>query len=392
MALYMSASAAEAALQGLIDSRAKALHDSRELAESVAAGHTADNGETNASYLRMQQEVDRLGELISTSRRDLIDIRQDEARSAEFTGAMGRTGFSPRNASVTMSWSARAADAIVTAQEERALNSGSIDIKATIERLAIKPAVPTRVFDLLTHVTAEAGLNSTSYLRQIVRTNNAAFVPDSGLKPTSVFTLQEIEDRLRVVAHLSEPYPLRYMSDRQTLARFIESELEAGVLAKLDNVILNGTNVGEEFTGLISLASTAVAFDTSAVKTMGAVLVAQQDVGEVPNCYIMRASDFQTMALERASTGGPYLNGNPVDSDKKTVHGLPVIFSPNMPAGFSLLGDFNQADVLSKDSTISWDGSGAALFDYNLTKARAEIRVVLRTYRPSSFKYIDISA
>lgn len=43
-----------------------------------------------------------------------------------------------------------------------------------------------------------------SYLRQTVRTNNAAPVATGALKPTSISTLARVESRLRVIAHLSD--------------------------------------------------------------------------------------------------------------------------------------------------------------------------------------------
>jgi hypothetical protein len=39
------------------------------------------------------------------------------------------------------------------------------------------------------------------YLRQTVRTSNAAVVAEGGTKPTSVFSVVRIEDSLDVVAH-----------------------------------------------------------------------------------------------------------------------------------------------------------------------------------------------
>jgi HK97 family phage major capsid protein len=368
------------------------IREARRITEEMTGGTRSDyNGEAEKAYQKCQGEISRLGELITSARRDADDDAANEKEEREFEAAAGKH-YVPHNGHAQgAGWSERAAAAIVGAQEERALNSGSIDIDAPLNRLAVKPAVPTRVFDLLAHVPAPADANSTDYLRQTVRTNNAAFVPDSGLKPTSVYTIAEISDRLRVVSHLSEKIPVRYLSDRPALQRFMEAEMEGGVLAKLEDVIVNGNGVGEEFTGLVSLAGTPVTFATSAVQTTSNALMAQLDVGEFPTAFILRSTDWQSITLERASTGGPWLNGNPVDVKARTLHGLPVVFSPTIPAGFSLLGDFSQADIMSKDATVTWDGSGEGLFNYNLTVLRAEIRAVLRCYRPAAFRYVDIS-
>ncbi|MGE5764564.1 MAG: hypothetical protein ACM3ZF_12015 [Mycobacterium leprae] len=63
--------------------------------------------------------------------------------------------------------------------------------------------------------------NSFAFLHQAVRTTNAAFVADSALKPTSIYTVREVEDRVRVLTHLSEAVPERYLADAPELERFL---------------------------------------------------------------------------------------------------------------------------------------------------------------------------
>jgi hypothetical protein len=79
-------------------------------------------------------------------------------------------------------------------------------VEPTISRIVR----PSRLIDLLVNRKALDG-NAFEYFRQTVRTNNAATVPDNALKPTSVFTTAAVQDRARVVAHLSEPAPIRLL-------------------------------------------------------------------------------------------------------------------------------------------------------------------------------------
>lgn len=51
------------------------------------------------------------------------------------------------------------------------------------------------------------GSDRFTYLRQTVRTNNAAHVPIGDEKPTSVYTLDRVTGQAVTVAHLSEPIP-----------------------------------------------------------------------------------------------------------------------------------------------------------------------------------------
>ena len=62
------------------------------------------------------------------------------------------------------------------------------------------------VLPVIPHDTAEF-----AYMRQNVRTNNAAVVAEGAVKPTSVYSVVRVENKLEVVAHLSEGMP-RYWS------------------------------------------------------------------------------------------------------------------------------------------------------------------------------------
>ena len=67
-----------------------------------------------------------------------------------------------------------------------------------------------------------------SFLQQSVRTLNAAPVAAGGTKPTSVVSVVAIENRLRVVAHISEQIDHYLLSDAVNLERFVEDELVCG--------------------------------------------------------------------------------------------------------------------------------------------------------------------
>jgi len=57
------------------------------------------------------------------------------------------------------------------------------------------------------------------YLRQSVRTNNAAIVAEGAAKPTSVYSVVRVENSLQVIAHLSEGIPRYWLLDNQALER-----------------------------------------------------------------------------------------------------------------------------------------------------------------------------
>jgi hypothetical protein len=67
-----------------------------------------------------------------------------------------------------------------------------------------------------------------AYLRQSVRTTNAAIVAGGAAKPTSVYSVVRVENSLQVIAHLSEGIPRYWLLDNQALEH-VDSELQYGL-------------------------------------------------------------------------------------------------------------------------------------------------------------------
>ena len=97
-----------------------------------------------------------------------------------------------------------------------------------------KPAVS--LLDVIP-VTAHA-TDQFAYLRQSVRTNLAAIVAEGAVKPTSIYTVVRIEDRLDVVAHLSEAIPRLWIADNAALQQFLESEMEYGLRLAVEAMVI----------------------------------------------------------------------------------------------------------------------------------------------------------
>src|SRR5665647_3705749 len=100
------------------------IREARRITEEMTGGTRSDNGEAENAYQHCQAEIDRLGELITSARRDADDEAANETEEREFQAAAGKN-YTPHNGHAPgAGWSARAAEAIVGAQEERAVNSG----------------------------------------------------------------------------------------------------------------------------------------------------------------------------------------------------------------------------------------------------------------------------
>ena len=62
----------------------------------------------------------------------------------------------------------------------------------------------------------------------------AAPVADLATKPTSTFTVEAVQDRARVYAHLSQPLPLRIFWQIESIVSWLANEMAQGVYAAIE--------------------------------------------------------------------------------------------------------------------------------------------------------------
>lgn len=271
-----------------------------------------------------------------------------------------------------------------------ALTAGGIDVPSVVEPVVEHPAdAPRRVLELLVNRKPLDG-NAFSFLRETVRTPQAAVVADGALKPTSTYTFTEVEDRARVVAHLSEAIPLRLIEDHGDLARVLQNQMAEDVWRALESECLTGDGTGEHFKGVLETSGIrAQAFATDPFVTLRTALTSSYTYGELPTAWVLHPTDLQTLDMARESGAtGAFLAG----IDVKVFGGLPVVTSTLVPVGTALLGDWEQARLYVRgQGRIDADTSGE-LFDKNQLKLRVEGRFGFAVLRPSAFMAIDLIA
>ena len=267
---------------------------------------------------------------------------------------------------------------------------------------------PSSIRDLIP-TAALTGTDRYGYLRQSVRTNNAATVSAGSVKPTSVYTVQRIEDRARTIAHLSEPINKNDLADATALQSFVDSELRYGLSMECESQILTGdgdTSAGlDNMEGILEVeGTTPVPFDLDLVATTRHAVTLQQLLGNVPSAWAFHPSDWELFELLTDDVGRPLTNVNsPVNVAQKLLWGLPVVVSAHLPLGSAILGDWSGSALLyvRQQATVDWSenvfrpdaispGVGASDFSRNLISFRAEERVGLAILRPSAFSVVDV--
>ncbi|WP_197373466.1 phage major capsid protein [Mycolicibacterium baixiangningiae] len=299
-------------------------------------------------------------------------------------------------------WAARAAAALLGGGERRAVTSGSVDLPTLVEPTVSAKPRPGRLIDLLVNrqvIDAPAYV----YVRQSVRTNNATAVADFADKPTSVSTGVPVEDRPRVIAHLSENVPIRYWQDHTEVIDWLNTEMVEGVLDALEAQVIRGNGTGENMEGLLTVTgTTAVAYTADVATTLRKAVTALQVLGVAPNAWVLNPADAEAVDLLRFNWGGEgaAAAGFLLDGFQSTNAGSGNVFGGNdiqrvvsnsVPAGTAVLGDWSKLKLYIRETTrLDYDASGDQ-FTNNTARIRAEGRFGVGHLMPSCFAKVDLT-
>jgi HK97 family phage major capsid protein len=236
-----------------------------------------------------------------------------------------------------------------------------------------------------------------SYMKQTVRTNNAAAVAPGSVKPTSIYSMVKVADRTRTVAHLSEPVPRQDLSDATLLGDFVDSELRYGLDLALDAQILSGAGTGENMTGILTTAGIQVqAFATDALTTCRKAITLLQTAELVPTGFVMNPASWEKCELLASSTFAAQGNENvpsPIGAMERSLWGVPVVVSTAVAANVAILGAWDTSSILfvTQDATVDWSEASYEVattstdFQRNMVRFRAEGRWNIAVTRPLGF-------
>jgi HK97 family phage major capsid protein len=265
---------------------------------------------------------------------------------------------------------------------------------------SVPPPVPTGVVELpsrakfvrqlIPSVALEIG-DRFAFMRQTTRTLNAAPVAAGATKPTSIVTVTKIEDRVRTIAHVSEPIDRFALEDFAALRDFLDGELRLGLLMAEDAQIISGSGTGENMTGILNTAGILSVARGAGSRTdaIRKAITALEKAYVNPTVLLAHPDDTEALFLEKDS-GGQFLFatvGSPIDPQGRRVWGLQVVSTMAMPQGTALVADFNAgARLYVRDvPTVEFNSSHSDLFVKNQVIARCEERVGLAVLRPMAF-------
>lgn len=233
------------------------------------------------------------------------------------------------------------------------------------------------------------------YLRQTVRDLNAAPVAPGAEKPTSDVTVQTIDGKAVVIAHLSNEVDKFVLADNAALSQFVATELVYGLDVALQAQILSGSGTGENLTGLLNTSGVQVtAFASNILTSVRRAITSAEAQGYQLGVLVMSPTDWETVELAAVATDAAVaFNGAPVDLQERKLWGLRVVLNGALPAKTALALDPSavSVDVVGRQVDVEWDGSGE-LFSRNALRLRVEGRFGLSVYQPAAVYKVGTAA
>lgn len=225
------------------------------------------------------------------------------------------------------------------------------------------------------------------YLRQTVRTSNAAVVAEGGTKPTSVFSVVRIEDSLDVIAHISEPCPRYWLVDSPALQQFLTTELTYGLQVGIEAAALETINATS---GIM-----AQAYNTSPLATLRKSLTVLETQGYEAGFMLLNPADWEGVELALASASAVEYQGLPYDSSARRLFGVPIVVSNAEAVGVS--HTVGQGAVgLDTDTAgvqVAWsETSNATDWATNMIRCRVEGRFATSVFSPAAVVKGDLTA
>lgn len=276
----------------------------------------------------------------------------------------------------------------------------SVDVKTLLTNTGMAPTnvrsnfvefTPTQtptVIDLLATIT----INQPSYLflSESTYTNAAGSVSEGSAKPEAALAFEEKTVTARKVAvHI--PVTSEALADTANAETIINNRLLTMFRHKVEDLVINGTGVAPQFTGLLNLTGIqthTLGADTviDAIKKM--ITKVETVAFAVPNVVIMHPSQWETIVLNKDAEDRYYFQG-PISVDTKTIWGLPVVTTTQIASDKVIVMDTTHfALVLRQDATFA-TGYVNDDFTRNIQRILVEGRMAVAAHRPSALCVMD---
>lgn len=293
----------------------------------------------------------------------------------------------------------------------KALITGSSDTSAgafiTAEDSGIYEAIGRYPLNLRQLIDVrQTSSDAIEFVQQTLQVAQAAPVPEanvteysgatgevSGIKPEGSATWLRVSTPVKTIA-VWIPATKRALADASQLRGLIDSELRSDVNEELEDQLLNGNGVGENFTGLANTAGVLTqAFVTDIANTARRAITNLLINGrQIPSAWLLNPQDWEAFDLLQ-DTVGRYYWGGPMRQGPPTLWGVPVAQSFFVTQGAGWLGNWRKMVLWDREqATITVSDSHEDFFIRNMVAILCELRAAMGVIRPSAFVEVDLES
>lgn len=235
----------------------------------------------------------------------------------------------------------------------------------------------------------------TSFSNQAAPTAEATSVGSTGiavggLKPQSGLGTALVQAIVKTIPHWI-PISRRAMMDAPQMRTYIDNFLQQGAEIVLEDQMITGNNVGENFLGLDNTPGiTLQPFVTDALTTTRKARTTARIIGRaVPTAFLMNPYDWEAIDLLKDGQSRYYFGG-PMAMGLKTLWGLPVVESEAVLQGTFYTGDLKQAVLWDRERGNIRVGEPNDFFLRNIVAILCELRAAFGVLRPSAIVRGDL--
>jgi len=264
--------------------------------------------------------------------------------------------------------------------------------------------IPLVLRDLIALRTTTSDL--VEFVRQTQQVQEAAPVPEAnvkyptgatgeitGTKPQGSVAFEVVTMPVKTIA-VYMAATRRALSDAAQLRGIIDQELRDDLDEEMEDQLLNGNGVGENFTGVLNTPGILQQlFNGDIFTTTRQAITTLQAVGRSrPTAWLFNPTDWETVELAQDNVNRYYGNG-PFSQGPNRLWGYPVVESQFVPAGHAILADWRKAILWDRQrTTIMVTDSHSDWFIRNIIAILAEMRAAFGLIRPSAFVDVELTA
>ena len=251
----------------------------------------------------------------------------------------------------------------------------------------------------------QTGSDTVEFVRQTKQVTEAEPTPEAnvkvytgatgeieGRKPQGAMRFEKVTETVKTIA-VWVAATKRALSDASQIRGIIDQELREDLADELENQLLNGDGIGENFTGLAQQPGTLIqAFNTDILRTTRQALTTLAVIGRAtPSAFLFHPADWETVELIQDANNRYYWAG-PLNQGPPRLWGVPVVTSFHIAQGSAWLGDWRKAVLWDREqATLSVTDSHEDFFVRNIVAFLAEMRAAFGLIRPQAFINVELA-